>query len=56
MPTPMTVNSQALAEPGWERDLSVLMCDCIDPTSFIAVVRASSGTGGLHDFLLFDLY
>ena len=34
-PTPSMSN--ALTQ-GWERDLSVMCCDCIDPDSFIAVV------------------
>jgi hypothetical protein len=47
------------ADLGWERDLSVLCCDCIDPDSFIAVVRASSGasadlTGAFLDRYVFD--
>ena len=51
--------SSVTSEPGWERDLSVLMCDCIDPDSFIAVVRASSGasadlTGSFLDRYVFD--
>jgi hypothetical protein len=42
-PTPgLLRQSSVTSEPGWERDLSVLCCDCIDPDSFIAVVRAPS--------------
>ena len=56
---PLSRQISVTSEIGWERDLSVLMCDCIDPESFIAVVRASSGasadlTASFLDRYVFD--
>ena len=58
IPTPMSLMRQSSinSELGWERDLSVLACDCLSAQSFIAVLRAASGASAELSTKFLDKY
>ena len=58
IPTPMSLMRQSSlnSELGWERDLSVLACDCLSAQSFVAVLRAASGASAELSTKFLDKY